>query len=155
MAGLTQVATRRVAGTTQGLSDRREIPLWDRPTVSVAQTRWGTPPGHIPGVRFATREPAAVIQTVVHCMLQNRFAGCRIRRVAGKHIGKATSRVRYLPNHRTHDTKFNSLLSRAFWCVIAWVVCSRLTVKRYNLCIKEAPHTTLSYVLLRVFSGTT
>ena len=25
----------------------------------VAQTRWGNPPGHVPGVRFATREPAA------------------------------------------------------------------------------------------------
>ena len=25
----------------------------------VARTRWGTPPGHVPGVRFATREPAA------------------------------------------------------------------------------------------------
>ena len=57
----------------------------------VAQTRWDNPPGHmadvLPGVRFATREPAAVIQTVVHCVLQNRFAGSRIRRVAGKHIG--------------------------------------------------------------------
>ena len=53
----------------------------------VARTRWGTPPGHVLGVRFETREPAAVIQTVVHCMLQNRFAGFRIRRVAGKHIG--------------------------------------------------------------------
>ena len=31
----------------------------------VAQTRWGTPPGHMPGVRFATREPAAVVLLVV------------------------------------------------------------------------------------------
>ena len=53
----------------------------------VAQTRWGTPPGHVPSVRSATREPAAVIQTVVHCMLQNRFAGFRTRRVVGKHMG--------------------------------------------------------------------
>ena len=53
------VATRRVAGTTQRLSDRRETPLWGRPTVFVAQTRWGNPQGHMPGVRFATREPAA------------------------------------------------------------------------------------------------
>ena len=70
----------------------------------VALARWGTPQGHVPGVRFATREPAAVIQTVVHCMLQNRFAGFRIRRVAGKHIGKATSPVRqsfqWLTPHR-------------------------------------------------------
>jgi hypothetical protein len=64
----------------------------------VAQTRWGTPPEHVPDIRFATREPAAVIQTVVHCMLQNRFAGFRIRRVVGKHIGKATSRVRQSPD---------------------------------------------------------
>ena len=103
---------------------RQQSPLCDRPTVFVAQTRWGTPPGHMPGVRFATREPAAVIQTVVHCMLQNRFAGFRIPRVVGKHIGKATSRVRHLPDHRTHDTHVNSLLSRAFRCVTAWVVCS-------------------------------
>ena len=79
----------------------------------VAQTRWGIPPGHMLGVHFATREPAAVIQTVVHCMLQNRFAGFRIRRVAGKHIGSATSRVRHLPNHRTHDTHVNSTHLRA------------------------------------------
>ena len=35
----------------------------------VAQPRWGNPqgqmPGHVPVVRFANREPAAVIQTVV------------------------------------------------------------------------------------------
>ena len=107
------------------------------------------------GVCFATHAPAAVIQTVVHCMLQNRFAAFRTRRVAGKHKGKANSRVRHLPDHCTHDTQFNSMLSRAFWCVIAWVVCSRLTVKRYNLCIKEAPHTNSSCVFLRMFSGTT
>ena len=57
----------------------------------VARTRWGSLPGHtkgvLPGVHFATREPAAVIQTVVHCMLQNRFAGFSIRRVVGKHTG--------------------------------------------------------------------
>ena len=61
----------------------------------VAQTRWGNPQGHVPGVRFATCEPAAVIQTVVYCVLQNRSAGFRIRRGLGKHIGKAISRVRH------------------------------------------------------------
>ena len=70
----------------------------------VAQSRWGTPPEHVPGVRFATRKPAAVIQTVVYCVLQNRSAGFRIRRVVGKHIGKATSWVRqsfqWLTPHR-------------------------------------------------------
>ena len=65
----------------------------------VAQPRWGNPqgqmPGHVPVVRFANREPATVIQTVVHCMLQNRFAGFRICKVVGKNIGRATSRARY------------------------------------------------------------
>ena len=44
----------------------------------LAQTRWGTPPGHMPGVRFATREPAAVIQTVIHAPLFCTFSGVRI-----------------------------------------------------------------------------
>ena len=41
--------SRRIAGAAKQLSDRRETPLCDRPAVSVAQTRWGTPPGHVPG----------------------------------------------------------------------------------------------------------
>ena len=49
------------------------------------------------GVCFATHAPATVIQTVVHFMLQNRFAAFRTRRVAGKHKGKANSRVRHSP----------------------------------------------------------
>ena len=53
------------------------------------------PLGHVLGVRFGTRKPVAVIQMVVHCILQNRFARFRIRRVARKHIGKATSRLRH------------------------------------------------------------
>ena len=43
---------------------------------SCRATRWGTPPGHMPGVRFATREPAPVIQLVVqsHCRDQYELA---------------------------------------------------------------------------------
>ena len=56
----------------------------------VAQPRWGNPqgqmPGHVPVVRFANRELAAVIQTVVHCVLQNRLEGSRNREVECKHI---------------------------------------------------------------------
>ena len=70
----TQIATRQVAGAAPRCLDRRETLLCDRPKAFVAQTSRGNPPGHMPGVRFMTREPAAVIQTVVHCMLQNRFA---------------------------------------------------------------------------------
>ena len=54
----------------------------------VAQTRWaprwGTPPGHVPGVRFATREPAAVIQTVIHAPLFCTFSGVRIWQKSGE-----------------------------------------------------------------------
>ena len=78
------VATQRVAGPSQRLSDRRETPLCDRPTVSVAQTRWGNPPGVLPGVRFATREPAAVIQTVIHAPLFCTFSGVRIWQKSGE-----------------------------------------------------------------------
>ena len=42
---------------------------------------------------FQTCEPAVVIQTVVHCILQNRFAGFRNRRVVCKQIGKVISLV--------------------------------------------------------------
>ena len=82
----------------------------------VAQTRWaprwGTPPGHVPGVRFATREPAAVIQTVVHCMLQNRFAGFRICEVVGKNIGRATSRARHSFQAGTQSRKASGEISQ-------------------------------------------
>ena len=48
----------------------------------VAQTRWGIPQGHmpgvLPGVRFATHEPAAVIQMVIHAPLFCTFSGVRI-----------------------------------------------------------------------------
>ena len=79
---------RRVAGTTPRRLDRWETPLCDRPTVSVARTRWGTPPGHmpgvLPGVRFATREPAAVIQTVIHAPLFCTFSDVRIWQKSGE-----------------------------------------------------------------------
>ena len=44
----------------------------------------GNPPGHMPGVRFATREPAAVIQTVIHAPLFCTFSGVRIWRKSGE-----------------------------------------------------------------------
>ena len=49
---LTQLAARRVAGVTPRCLYGQQSPLCDRPTVLVAQTRWGTPPGHVPGVRL-------------------------------------------------------------------------------------------------------
>ena len=54
-----------------------------------------------------------------------------------------------------YDTHVNSLLSRAFRCVTAWVVCSWVTVEWYNMCTKEAQPTTSSGVSLRMSSGTT
>ena len=50
----------------------------------VAQTRWDNPPGHVPGVRFATHEPAAVIQTVIHAPLFCTFSGVRIWQKSGE-----------------------------------------------------------------------
>ena len=54
----------------------------------VAQTRWGNPQGHVPsvlpGVRFATHEPAAVIQTVIHAPLFCTFSGVRIWQKSGE-----------------------------------------------------------------------
>ncbi len=82
---LERLTDPQIAGKHPSVIDRH----------SCRATRWGNPQRYVPGVRFTTREPAAVIQTVVHCMLQNRLAGFRIRRVAGKHIGKAASRVRH------------------------------------------------------------
>jgi len=81
---LTQVAARRVAGVTPRRLDRRETSLCDRPTVFVAQTHWGNPQGHMPGVRFAIREPAAVIQTVIHAPLFYTFSGVRIWQKSGE-----------------------------------------------------------------------
>ena len=82
----------------------------------VAQPRWGNPqgqmPGHVPVVRFANREPAAVIQTVVHCMLQNRFAGFRIYKVVGKNIGRATSRARHSFQAGTQSRKASGEISQ-------------------------------------------
>ena len=75
---LTQLAARRVAGAIPRYLYRQQPPLCDRPTVPVARTRWGTPPGHVPDVHFAARKPAAVIQTVIHAPLFCTFLGVRI-----------------------------------------------------------------------------
>ena len=95
-------ATARSAGNT---------PLCST-DVLVAQPRWGNPQGQMPVVRFANREPAAVIQTVVHCMLQNRFVGFRIRRVVFKNIGKTTSRARHSFQAGTQSRKASGEISQ-------------------------------------------
>ena len=92
------MATRQVAGATQRLSDRRETPLWDGPTVFVAQTRWGTPQGHMPGVRFATRDPAAVVQLVVQSPCRDQYELAESLKNTGQRGGDFTSRVRHSPH---------------------------------------------------------
>jgi hypothetical protein len=88
LAGLTQVAARLVAGAAPRCLYHQQPPLNDRLTVSVARTRWGNSQGYVPvilpGVRFATREPAAVIQTVIHAPLFCTFLGVRIWQKSGE-----------------------------------------------------------------------
>jgi len=44
----------------------------------------GHVPGALPGVRFATRETGAVIQTVIHAPLFCTFSGVRIWQKSGE-----------------------------------------------------------------------
>ena len=69
----------------------------------VAQTRWGTPPGHmpgaLPGVRFATREPAPVVQLVVQSPCRDQYELAESLKNTGQRGGDFTSRVRH-SSHR-------------------------------------------------------
>ena len=84
----------------------------------------GNPPGHTKSVCFVIREPAAVIEVVVHCMLKNRFAGSRIRRVCRQEywISRFSSApfsyitgtsLQRRPSHRIFSLHLPSALSRA------------------------------------------
>ena len=65
----------------------------------VAQTRWGTPPGHMPGVRFATREPAPVVQLAVQSPCRDQYELADSLKNTGQRGGDFTSRVRH-SSHR-------------------------------------------------------
>ena len=60
----------------------------------VAQTRWGNPQGHVPGVRFATREPAPVVQLVVQSPCRDQYELAESLKNTGQRGGDFTSPVR-------------------------------------------------------------
>ena len=122
----------------------------------VAQTRWGIPSGHMADVRFATREPVAVLQTVIYAPLFCTFSGVKMWQKSGETQWRTVfSAAPFPPPHRPHDTHVNSPLSLDIRCVIAWVACSWVTVELYNMFTKEAQPTTSSGVSLTMCSGTT